>query len=218
VTFKEILDDSIDRLTNGQPGARVRFRRFLNEWYRRILSQVSLPLGAETTLTTVAGTAEYSLPAAVGRVRGMQDESTRYVLRERSLDWMRQVDPDDTSEGNPAYYAFVTDRQIKLHPIPSANGSLTIDHESVVTNLDEDADIPIIPENFHYLLGVGIRINEYEKQDDAKRRKDAQAEMTQGINDLRFWIANRRRNVSNPGNHDGHTGPSRLGGWYPKGS
>lgn len=216
VTFKQIIDDAAERLGNLQPEARVRFRRYINEWYRRILSEVTLPRGATRTLAIVAGTEEYALHASVGRVRAIYDPTNGRKLIERPLEWMRDQDPEETTSGVPEFYAYVTDRTIRLYPSPSANNTVNIDYDAVVTEMDDDADVPVIPEDFHYLLGIGIRVNEYEKNSDSRLR-DAREEMVAGIAALRYWIAGRKGHVLNPG-YRGSAGTSRLGSWYPRGT
>lgn len=217
MTFRTLIDDAAERLNNLQPEARVRFRRYLNEWYHRILSEVNLPRGAETTLSVVAATDEYTIASTIGRIRQISDDTNALVLEERPLQWIRDMDPDESASGIPTYYAYITDRQIKLYPNPSANNTLRIDHDAVVTEMDDDADVPIIPEDFHYLLGLGIRINEYEKQDDQQRLRHAREEMLIGVGRLKYWLAARVKNVLNPGRAYSFRA-SRLGGWYPKGS
>jgi hypothetical protein len=216
-TFKQIQDDVLERIGNSAVEARVRVKRFVNEWHRRLCTEAGIGMvrDAETTLTLVAGTDEYTLAAAIRRIRGIQDETRGTALDERSLEWMRQVDPDDSMSGDPQYYAMRSDRKIKLKPVPSGTQNLTIDYETRVVDLDDDADEPLIPEDFHYLLVLGARINEYEKNDDMGRMQAAQKEMGSGIGRMKFWIAQRRRHVITAG---GNVEGSRLGAWYPKGS
>jgi hypothetical protein len=214
VTFKNILDDAAERLQNTSPEARTRFRRYLNEWHRRILSKIaSLRVETNATISVVASTDEYTLSAGIGRIRSIRDATNGRVLRERSLEWIRSQDPQATTEGTPAFYAHVTPRIIKLYPIPAANNTLYVDHDATIDDLDEDTDVPIIDEEFHYLLGLGIRINEYEKNSDSRLR-ESRVEMSIGIADLKFFIAGRVSNMPNPARP--RTDSSRLGGWYPR--
>lgn len=218
MTFRTLIDDAAERLGNSQPEARVRFRRFLNEWYRRILADTTLSRGtAGTSLAVLAGTADYTLASTIGRIKQIYSPTYNHVLEERPLSYLRELDPMDTVRGIPTYFALVTDRVIKLAPIPSANDTLKVDHDAAITEMDDDADVPIIPEDFHYLLSLGIRINEYEKNEDSRLR-NAQAEMVTGMARLRYWLASRASNVSNPAQSMGIDRPwSRLGGWYPRG-
>jgi hypothetical protein len=216
VTFKTILDDAAERLQSSGPEARTRFRRYLNEWHKRIVSKASLLRGeTNESISVVAATDEYTLPAGVSRVRSIRDATNGRVLHERTLEWIRRQDPQADTTGTPDCYAYVSNRVIKLYPIPAANNTLYVDHNSTVDDLDEDTDVPLIPEDFHYLLSLGIRINEYEKNTDSRLR-EARIDMSIGIADLKFDLANRLSNVSNPARN--RPDSSRLGGWYPRGS
>ena len=219
MTFRTIIDDAAERLGNNQPEARVRFRRFINEWYHRILADCGLPRGTVGTSlgAIVAGTATYDLPATVGRVQQIYSVTDDLVLEERPLAWIREQDPDDSQQGMPQFYAYVTDRKIKLYPIPDDTRTIKIDHDAVVSEMDEDADIPSIPEDFHYLLSLGIRINEHERTSD-DRLKYCSQEMMAGVSRLRNWLASRPGMVSNPGRWQSSGGSSRLGSWFPKGT
>jgi hypothetical protein len=214
VTFKTILDDASERLQSSGPEARTRFRRYLNEWHHRIVSKVALLRGeTNETISVVAATDEYTLAAGIGRVRSIRDATNGRILREVTLEWLRAQDPQATTDGTPYCYAYVSDRVIKLFPIPAANGTLYVDHDAKVDDLDEDTDVPLIPEDFHYLLSLGIRINEYEKNSDSRLR-ESRVEMSIGIADLKFFIAGRVSNMPNPARP--RTDSSRLGGWYPR--
>jgi hypothetical protein len=215
VTFKQIVDDACLRIGNEQPEARVRFRSFANEWCNRILTECLLPTGASTTLAVVAGTEQYTLAAAVSRIQTLYDPTHNHALTERSLSSIRQTDPNASQSGQPVHFAYVTDRIIELWPSPSDDNTLNLDYEAVFTDMDEDVDVPIIPEKFHYLITLGIRLNEYEKNSD-KRLSGTERNMQIGISKLRHWLASRRTNVPNPGKTISPT--SRLGGWYPAGS
>jgi hypothetical protein len=219
VTFKSIIDDAAERLGNNQPEARVRFRRYINEWYHRILADTGLPRGTVGTSigVLVPGTAQYTLPATIGRIQRLYSTTDDRMLREASLDWIREQDPENTETGQPTHFAYVTDRVIKLYPAPAAADTIKADHDATITEMDEDADVPSIPEDFHYLLSLGIRINEHEKTSD-DRLKYCSNEMIAGIGRLRNWLAARLTNVQNPGNWHGTAAASRLGSWFPKGS
>lgn len=216
-TYKTLQDDALDRLNNTSAEARARICRYINEWHRRLCTEagVGIVRDAETTLSTVAGTDEYTLASAVRKLRGIQDESRGVALEEVTLEYMRQVDPDDTMSGDPQFYAMRSDRKIKLKPKPSANGTLTLDYEARIVDLDEDVDEPLIPEDFHYLLSLGARLNEYEKLEDLQRLRIAQEEMASGIRRMKYWLAVRPRTVFRAGVS---AGGSQLGPWFPAGS
>lgn len=218
MTFLQIQNDALERLNSSQVEARSRIKRFVNEWHRRICSEVGLEYllrDGETTISVVAGTNEYTLAAVVRKIRSIQDETNNITLLETTLPLLREMDPGEDATGLPTHYAHRSDRKIKLYPSPSANGTLTVDYEAQISDLDDDSDTPNVPEDFHYLLSLGARLNEYEKQDDRERLMYARDEMKRGIDKLKYWVISRPRPVVRRG---GDIGTSRLGGWYPSGT
>jgi hypothetical protein len=99
-----------------------------------------------------------------------------------------------------------------LWPTPSAAITYTIDCDRLVPEMLATNDEPLLPADFHHLLGIGVRMKEYEKQDDT-RYAVAAREWTKGLSDLKWWLTGPaivRKGVSLPA--------SRLGPWYPAGS
>lgn len=78
----------------------TRILDFINEWYRETLSAPGLDSLRETTLTltTVAGQAQYGLPQAISRVHDpIFDVTNQRCIYEKSLEWLRMVDPGLTA-------------------------------------------------------------------------------------------------------------------------
>lgn len=103
-----------------------------------------------------------------------------------------------------------------LWPTPSAALTYYVDYEREVEDLTNAADEPLLPQDFHYLLEVGARISEYEKQDDS-RRAVAEAVYAEGMRRLLGRVNFPAGAVMVPGEIAGAP-LSRLGPWYPKGS
>jgi hypothetical protein len=79
-------------------------------------------------------------------------------------------------------------RRIALVPTPSAAVTYTIDYERNIADLVNGTDEPVLPEKFHYLLGIGGRMKEYEKIKDLSRWTLAKQEYESGLKKLKFWI------------------------------
>jgi hypothetical protein len=122
MTLSEILQAAYAKLNyvSAPPAAvTTRFTQSLNAWHRRILAQPGMGLvrDAVYTLTTVDGTAEYALPPTVGRLIGMTQISQGIPLVERSLDWFRRHDPQQTSIGAPSsVYIPLGERHVQAQP------------------------------------------------------------------------------------------------------
>lgn len=80
--------------------------RYLNEGHRYILRKPALtPLrNGILTFASVIGQSTYSFPQAFETINNVRQITNDRPLKERSIDWLRAVDPGDRSSGTPAYY------------------------------------------------------------------------------------------------------------------
>lgn len=109
MTLNDLENDCLDRLNyDPQPAdgaARVRVRRYLNQWHRRILTTPGLDQLREdvTSFTSIQGQARYALPPSVSRIKRIYEPTTNRIrLVERSLDWYRNL--PTTISGVPECY------------------------------------------------------------------------------------------------------------------
>lgn len=101
---------------------------------------------------------------------------------------------------------------IQLWPTPSSVRTYTLDYTRLITDLSDDTDIPMLPEDFHFLLVEGALLKEYAKEDD--RRQMAMQTYADGIRRLRSMVLYpqdyewgfRKKQIG-----------SNLGSWYPAG-
>ena len=99
-------------------------------------------------------------------------------------------------------------------PIPAAVQTFYVDYTRVIPDLALANDEPLLPLDFHWVIGVGMRMKEYEKTNDS-RFSTAKAEYDDGIKAIRNWAqSDGSLLVSLRANPPG-LGWSRLGGWYP---
>lgn len=78
----------------------TRILDFINEWYRETLSAPGMDRLRDTTLslTTVASQAQYGLPQAISRIHDpIFDVTNQRCIYEKSLAWLRMVDPGLTA-------------------------------------------------------------------------------------------------------------------------
>jgi hypothetical protein len=102
-------------------------------------------------------------------------------------------------------------RLIALWPTPSAAVAYTIDHQRNILDMTAESDSPLIPDDFHWLLDRGAKVNEYERTDD-KRLGVCRLDLERGIAELRASMATR--DVFVPARTSlGRI--SRINGWCP---
>lgn len=140
----------------------------------------------------------YVATAAVGTITVLEDSGTGTELARITI-----------GQTAPRYYA------ILLYPTPAAAVTYTVDAEFEIADMSVAGDVPYLPPDFHFLLSVGARLDEYEKTDDEKRRRIAESEWAQGLSRLKWHLYGLRSQGS------GYLGSSwrrsNLGPWFPPG-
>jgi len=220
VTFLQLQDDALERLnlpTAVSSDARTRIKRYINEGYRLLLADIGMGRARDSTaqISVVAGTEEYTVTAM--QIRAIRDTTNDLLLQEVSLVDLRGFDPGDDETGTPTHYAVrkagATTLLVRLYPSPSANNTLDCDIVAAVTALSNDADVPVIPEDFHSILSVYARLCEYEKMDDT-RYQLASKEYIAQARQLRFALRKSDSRHVTVGRRRGYA--SQLGPNYPE--
>lgn len=103
-----------------------------------------------------------------------------------------------------------------LYPTPSDVLTYTADIMRGIGDMSHPLDEPLLPADFHDLIAIGARLDEYEHTDDARRRL-AEVEWDEGLKALTSWM------VATPSTRIDLNGitqpaPSSLGRWFPRGS
>lgn len=104
---------------------------------------------------------------------------------------------------------------LHLYPTPSASSTYYVDIEVHVEDMANANDEPILPEEFHHLLGLGARAKEYEKREKLTLVRQLQDEMRNEVSKLKTWV-NQQSGLQSPGT--GQRRYSQLGPWYPDGT
>lgn len=169
-----------------------RIKDWVNEVYLEICNAGFWRfLETEGTINTTASQEAYTLapdcrPERVINVR--ETLSPKMLVRADFKDIDRQY-PDTVSNTPqvPQYYYFVND-QIYLYPVPDRNMVVKYRYYRTVEDLQNPEDVPVIPENWKWVLvnGVMIRANQY-LQDQSYA--DAQMQYFNGM--LQMRAANR---------------------------
>lgn len=160
--------------------------------------------------TTLTGTAN----AGVGNYSDYMNV-TKWFLSAPAAGYVSLMQGANTVGVIPPGRRFSRYLTIELNPIPSGVTTLSIDYTREIEDMTEPGDQPFLPPDFHYLIGVGIRLDEYEHRDD-DRRNPLQREWDNGVRRLIHWCQNSADLIIVPGGAG--EGRSSLGAWYPAGS
>lgn len=104
-----------------------------------------------------------------------------------------------------------------LYPTPAGVTTYYLDVTRAIEDMKNPLDEPLLPMDFHHLLAVGARLDEYEKLDDSRRRT-AEVEWDEGVKALTSWLVAHPSTSIDLNAERGSVGRSRLGAWYPAGS
>jgi hypothetical protein len=225
VTYLQLQDDVLERINQDSSlvssAPRTRVKRFINEWYRRVLGMpwAGRIRDSATTITTAAGTSEYTVTAA--SIRDVYDATNDWKLEERSLGWLRERDPGSDATGNPVVFVIkgrtATTLTVVLWPTPTAIATIKVDAEGATTELSANGDIPIIPVDFHHILADGALYHEYMRMGDVQRAQLAKNDIDRGMRELRVFLYSTDTQRLVPGRSSRATrGRSRLGSTFPE--
>ena len=194
MTFKNLQDRVMARFNLTSTDARDRIKTFLNERYRRLQTSISLGKVRRSSMTfdTVNGTVEYS-PTSVIKIFTISYPAGNRVLEERTLDELRNMDPDRGDTGDPKLYAVTkygaTSVTIELYPKPTAVYTLRVDGLMTGTDMSNDNDVPAFPEDFHDALEFAAAADEAEKAERMEQSERFEQRYRERVSDLRYFLS-----------------------------
>lgn len=181
----------------GQTGSTARIIGWVQRAYIDIQQMYTdwKYLWAQDSITTVAGQADYDLPADLsqmdrGRVR-IGDVSM--TVEEYEL-----IDPLVTDTGTPYRAILLPNGKVRLHPTPDSVKTVTFDYYKAPDELTANTDEPIFPAQFHDLIWMRalLKYGFYESAPEVIERVSAEygemmraLEVSQLPNRYRYGLA-----------------------------
>lgn len=105
---------------------------------------------------------------------------------------------------------------VEWDPIPATSATFYADCIRQIPDLANATDEPLLPDDFHYLLGLRARMKEYEVTSDAERFLECKGEWERGLGALRSFVLNDGGQLASL--RSTASGWSQLGPQYPAGS
>jgi hypothetical protein len=129
---------------------------WVNDALRDIARRAEVIQSFNTTITTVAGTAKYTLPTNVIRVHRVEfaptGQSQIYPLEPSNHNYMDSMwGVNQSSPGTPRFYVmfgFPPTLQIQVYPVPNQTGVLNLYYYRLPATVSSDADVLEIPEGW----------------------------------------------------------------------
>lgn len=138
----------------------------------------------DTSVTTTADTASYSLPASMAVPTDIYDLDNNYALEEKSWDWYAMQDIQDGTQGQPTSW-LMHEGKIYLYPTPDSAYNLRIGGRAFPVDMDDEHDCSY-PKDWHlllviqaaadFLIGAGDVVNGQNLQNQALAKISSRTE------------------------------------------
>jgi hypothetical protein len=131
------------------------WKDYVNEAYREVCALERWPfLEATATVTVNANTRSANLPSRAWRVEAVWDQTNKNPLDPifHPSQVFRDY-PNGDETGVPCEYQLRA-RTIEVYPLPDTNVTLSIRYLAYPGDLSADADVPILPEEYHHVLVI----------------------------------------------------------------
>lgn len=181
-----VLDDKLD--DTEYDGAVVD--KFLKDAQREIYNTYELPFtqGSYTGLVTEGGLS-FQLPAdcqvPTGLTVANEDKTQPYDITRNYLDFRsfnsRYPEPANNTSGKP-YVWTMYGGVLKFSTPIDGQYYLTIDYTAKAPTLEDDADVPGVPEEFEELLVLGAYVRVLKRNEDFDLAAAAEQEYTKQLN------------------------------------
>ena len=146
----------------------------INESYQEILGLYPWPfLKGSATVSMAAEAQTFTLPSTFRWLSGvlLDMDGVSHRLKQTTLDQMDEW--DDEEVGEPAYYARVTDRQVKVWPAPREAATVTVRGQLEFEPLTAAGDEPEFAEQFHPLVAYRAATRLLQEEGDDSGRSEA---------------------------------------------
>lgn len=218
----ELARETNKNASSLDPTTAARFLAAINRHYRRIASFPGLQHLRDTTTTfpSVAGQAKYQI-GSVAKIKRIWDTANRRYLESMTMAEYRRLSPEalTDNQGTPTHwiwegYSGSTTPKFDLYlwQTPVDVLTYTADITSVLTPLAVDADVPILPVDFHDLLFYGPLVDEYRHLDDSRVRV-AEDQLKARESQFKYWMHD-----TDAGPSGAMAWPSQLGSQFPAGT
>jgi hypothetical protein len=202
--LREINEVEITNLASTR-GIQTSVKDFINKAQRDIInSEVEWPFTVVSqSLSTVAGTAEYSREANAKTVdfdsftvqkSGEAERKLRYLSFDEYLDAKNEADtnPDTSARAVPEFVYQTPDNKIGLSPVPDDAYTVRYYYYQTSTDMSDATDTPVIPERFHDVIVNRARYYAHMLRSDVQFSQLAMRDYTDGLSRMRVELINRK--------------------------
>jgi len=226
-TYREIQDRVLALVSRSDAATRNRVKDSINLGYKQFVSREIWPFRqTSTNISTVAGTQEYSLVSNFATLdnNSIQGVSIQGAANSALSYWpfnqLRADQPDYTTVGSsvPTRY-YIKGGNLGFWPTPDAVYTVTVDYYIIPTELDADADEPIIPVAYREALVKYALAAEHDYNSDPDLAQKAMNEYEQIVSLARMNLLTQPLDTGNfrilgPADLNNWTDNSGSNVWY----
>ena len=186
-------------------GIQTAVKDFINRSINDIYTaELEWPfLHADGTITTVAGTAEYSLETGYKSIdvdtvylieSGADIKDIPYIPYTQFTQQFRERDLDPTTTANrdkPDYHYLTQDDKIGFTPIPDAEYTVHYEYWQTHTDLSSSTDSPVLPTRYHDTIVARSEYYVYQLRADLQSAGLKNAEYDKRIERMRIDLINK---------------------------
>lgn len=204
--LREINEVEITNVTSTR-GIQTSVADFINKAQRDIInSEVEWPFTVVSqSLTTTAGTAEYSREAdaktidfdsfTIQESASTAEKKLKFISFEEYLDKLNETDtnPDTGSRALPQYVYETPDTKIGLSPVPDESTyTVRYYYYQTISDMAANTDAPSIPERFHDVIVNRARYYAHMLRSDVQFSQLALRDYSDGLGRMRVELINRK--------------------------
>jgi len=124
---------------------------------------------------------EYDLASDVGNILSVRQEYYPQKLIGVNVEYLDKYYPMRKDFGYPYFYCKLNNNKIALYPIPNQARNIYYRYKKIVSDMVNDSDVPVIPEQYRYVLAKGALYMTAKSLDMPDIGKDYQVEYQQAI-------------------------------------
>lgn len=150
-----------------------QIEQVINESYQEILGLYPWPFLKGTSTVSLAAEAEtFTVPSTFRWMTGVVVEmgDSTYRLKQTTIDQIDEWDKDEV--GEPAYYARLTDRTVRIWPAPEAAATVTVRGQLEFAGLGS-GDSPAFADQFHPVVAYRAAVRLLQEEGDDSGRSEA---------------------------------------------
>lgn len=145
-----------------------------------------------TTLTYSASTRSQSLPTDAWQVLSVFNATDIWPMVElEGREQYLNLYPLQTEIGSPIHYR-IFNNAIQIYPLPQGSTALTVEYAAMPADMVNDADVPIIPTQWHDLLVIGAIAKAYRDDGNDEQASAYETEFQSMLGTLKVNLSQPR--------------------------